>query len=141
MLLYLVERVESNDMLLSSAESKLWTLCCYFLQKAKCDSAICRRKERVLQGVSKTNPSKSPHFYKLQTSYQSKCVHILKYTHCKLSNTKKKKKNLSNTIHTYLWSCGQNDISTGFPFRPRYYMFILKLTEYHLAALPSTWLP
>ena len=79
-------------------------------------------------------PSKRPLFLSCK-HHISQNVTNLKSTQCKLSNGGK-----NFQSNTYLCN-GQNDISTGFPFWPRYYMFILKLTEYYLAVFPSTWLP
>ncbi len=49
-------------------------------------------------------------------------IRYLKSILCKLSNAKK-----SFQYNTYLCSYGQNDISTGFPFWPRKYMFSIVL--------------
>ena len=107
------------------------------LESKGCYVAIFSRKQSVfIYRVSQKKNTKRPLFYKVANIISVKMLHnYLKSTLCKLSNAKK-----SFQYNTYLWRYVQNDISTGFPFWPWHYMFILKLTEYYWAALPSTWL-
>ena len=104
------------------------------------DSSRILGKRLVVSGTGclrkKNNPSKRFLFYKVANIISVKMLHIWKVHFVSYPMPKK-----SFQYNTYLWSYGQNEISTCFPFWPRNYMFILKLIEYYWAALPSTWFP
>ena len=68
----------------------------------------------------KLKPSNCPIFYKVANMISLKVLHIWKVHFVSYLMPK-----TSFQYNTYLWSYGQNDISTSFPFWSRHYMFIL----------------